>query len=100
MKIVKTITYEKAQKDLQKEIERSKVRFEYLIEEIKDSNPLYLRASDFNYYAAELTNHCPDNKTYTPNDVRRMMLKDKDISLYDMIDTFIDDETDLIIDFY
>jgi len=76
-------------------------RFEYLIEEIETSTPEGLTASDFSYYASELSDTDPSAKEWTANEVRELMLKNNpDLDRFDLIDSFIDSETDDIIDFF
>lgn len=75
-------------------------RFYYLMEELKQSNPTMLSASDFHYYAEELTRNSPDGKTYSANDCRRICLDNSDYDAFDMLESFQDDDTDDIIDFY
>lgn len=94
------ISFEQAKVISERQQVRNTIRFEEYIQEIKDSNPLVLSASDFEYYAWKLEEYCPEGKTYTSNDVRRMMMKDKDIDAFDMIQSFMDAEDDSIIDFY
>lgn len=78
-----------------------KRRFDYLIDEIDNSNPQYLTASDFEYYASELTDTDPSENVWSANDVRRRMLNNyPELDSYDLIDTFIDSESDDIIDFF
>lgn len=96
-----TITFEQAKVVSEKQQAKNAFRFEEYMEEIKTSNPLALSASDFEFYAGQLNHYNPDKKkTYTSNDVRRMMMKDKDVDAFDMIQSFIDAEDDSIIDFY
>lgn len=100
MYIQTEISFEQAVRVSQTTRTQNKRRFEYLMQEIKDSDPTYLDAHDFNYYAGELTDNCQDGKTYTANEVRDMMREGKDIDRYDMIGTFIGDDTDSIIDYF
>jgi hypothetical protein len=95
------ISFEQAKVISERQQVRNAIRFEEYMQEIKDSNPLALSASDFEYYAGQLNYYNPDkNKKYTSNDVRRMMMKDKDIDAFDMIQSFMDAEDDSIIDFF
>lgn len=75
------------------------IKFDYLIDEIENSNPECLGASDFYYYASELSEHDPSGKIWTANEIRHIMRENNDLSPYDMIETF-DFETDDIIDFF
>lgn len=77
------------------------VRFDYILDEIQTSTPECLDARDFAYYANELTNHDPAGKTWTSNEVRERMLKNNpELDRYDLIDSFIDSETDDLFDFF
>lgn len=75
-------------------------RFSYLMEELKQSNPTILTARDYHYYAEELTHNSPDGKTYSANECRRICLDNSDYDIFDMLESFQDDDTDDIIDFY
>lgn len=75
-------------------------RFSYLMEELKQSSPTMLTANDFHYYSEELTYHSPDNKVYSANDCRRICLDNSDCDIFDVLESFQDDDTDDIIDFY
>lgn len=77
------------------------VRFDYILDEVDTSSPEILDARDFAYYANELTNHDPDGKVWTSNEVRERMLKNNpELDRYALIDSFIDSEYDDIIDFF
>jgi hypothetical protein len=79
---------------------------ERLIKEIETSNFSCLDARDINYYANELnrfsnrTKENGDPDPYTPNEVRRMNMIANDLNSYDLLNTFIEDELDSVIDFY
>jgi len=77
-----------------------------LIKEIEESNFQMLDANDVNYYASalnEVSNRLNSNgkpDPYTPNDVRRMNMEAKGLNSFDLLNTFMDDDEDFIIDFY
>ena len=74
--------------------EEVKVNREELIQEIKETHLEGLDARDINYYANEVNLH--------PNKVRRMMIPEEDPQQQFMneIESFRDDETDSIFEFY
>jgi|SRR5690606_19561001 len=94
------ISFKQAYIISQQQQQKREEYFDYLIEEIKTSDPTMLSALDFEYYARELEENCPDGKKYTSNDIRHMMMDGKDVSSFDMIDSFIDASDDSIIDFF
>ena len=64
-----------------------------LLDEIQTSNFSMLDARDINYYAYELG--------YTPNEIRYIHLAaHPELTSLDLLNTFEDDDTDQIIDFY
>lgn len=81
-----------------------------LIAEIETSDFSLLDARDVQYYANELNKYSNRKHQkgelkgkphpYTPNEIRRINMEAKGISSYELIDSFIDDDTDDIIDFY
>ena len=75
-------------------------KYNNLLDEIKTSSPEVLTASDFNYYAGALNDCNIRKKEYTPNEVRNLMLINTDLNNFDIMHTFLDDETDSIFDFY
>lgn len=95
-----TIEWIQAVKEHKEKKEKSAERFSYLMEELKQSSPTMLTASDFHYYSEELTYHSPDDKVYSANDCRRICLDNSDRDIFDMLESFQDDDTDDIIDFY
>ena len=77
-----------------------------IIEEIESSDFTCLNANDINYFANELNRYSNrvdergKRKLYTPNEVRRMNIEANELESFYLLNTFIDDITDDIIDFY
>lgn len=101
------ITWNQALNEFENHKERNETRYKNLLNEIETSSPTALTASDFNFYSAELNECNIREEDYTPNEVRRMMMygyskdeKHERVSSFDMLESFIDDETDSIFDFY
>jgi len=100
------IHWEQAMKDFQHNQKEDIAECKRIIEEIETSNFSMLDARDVNYYANELnkySNRKDKNgqpNPYTPNEIRRMNMDAQDLDGFDMFDTFMDDDTDSIIDFY
>ena len=65
---------------------------ERILQEVKDSDFSILDARDVQYYA--------DILEITPNEVRRINMKTQNVNSYYMINTFIDDCTNDVFDFY
>ena len=100
------ITWNQALNEFENSKERKQTRYNNLISEIENSNPECLTASDFNFYAVELNECNISEEEWTPNMVRMKMLGcynetgRGDLNPFDLLETFVDDETDSIFDFF
>lgn len=98
MNINTELHWKKAEIISKSEVARRKERFEHILEELKSSCPTALYADDFNYYAGELS--YLSGEEYTPNKCRQICMEGKGLNSFDMIDSFVGDDTDSIIDFF
>ena len=89
-----TITYESAIYWQHKEVERQAEQREDTLEEVRTTELEMMDARDINYYAGILG--------IEPNEVRNMMMQPEDPGLRfeAQINSFAEDETDAIIDFF
>lgn len=94
------IYWEDASERFQEHQKRSVERFNSIMQELKDTCPEGLDARDFQYYAEELSSNSPDKKIYTANDCRIICMSSNELNHFDMMNTFMNDETDDIIDFF
>lgn len=90
------IRYEQAYENFQKDnVSKSQKRQQEIadaLEEIQTSDFTCLSAADVNYLASKAN--------ITPNEARELNMKHTGVNALDMLNTFIDDETDSIFDFY
>jgi hypothetical protein len=89
-----TISYESAIFWQHKEQERQEIQREDILEEVKTTQLECMDARDINYYAGILG--------IEPNKVRDMMLQPEDpqLAFEAQINSFADDETDSIINYF
>lgn len=100
------ITWQQANEDFEENKVVNLVEEQRLIKEIEESDFSMYDANDINYYANELnsvtdrlnSNGKPD--PYTPNEIRRMNMRAQGLNSFDVLNTFMDDDEDFIIDFY
>ena len=81
-------------------IEANKIKFNHTLQEIKESDFSMLDYLDVAYYAQILTQCDPDQDTWEANDVRRLNMANTKANSFDIINTFENDDSDEIIDFY
>jgi ferritin len=100
------IHWEQAVTQFKHQKEEDLVEAKRIIEEIERSNFEVLDSNDVHWYAStlnELVERVDENgkpNPYTANEIRRINMKAKGLNSFDFMHTFIDDETDDIIDFY
>lgn len=100
------ITWQQANEDYENNQTENLIEEKRLIKEIEESDFSMLDARDIDYYVNELnniTNRLNSNgkpELYTPNEIRRMNMNSKGLSSLDLLDTFLDDDGDFIMDFY
>ena len=85
------------------EIDKEKIaRYNHILDEITGAAFYMLEARDVHFYASELNNNNDPKHTQeiTANDVRRLNMQAKGINQYEMINSFMDDETDDVIMFF
>ncbi len=100
------IHWEQAYQNFQHNKKEDLVEAKRMIEEIESSDFGFLDYRDIAFYAStlnELSNRVDKNgkvNPYTNNEITRMNMEAKGIASYDLLHTFVDDDTDDVIDFY
>lgn len=100
------IHWEQAYRSFKHNNKEDKKLVQKLLNEIASSDFTFLDANDVQHYANELNSYSNrkdkdgKDKPYTANEIRLINMEAKELNEFDFINSFLNDETDDIIDFF